>query len=217
MYFHVPDPIDPALQRLSVSLARIGESHPYVGPTDPDTVLNDLIVPSFMAQPLLLSGRSLLDAGTGIGLPGLPLSLSSPARPTILVEPRTRCIGLIHWLLEELPTLSLQLLNHRLETVNFHRLPPVQLVTRAALDWTQLSDNLPESTAPLIRWSGPNVPPPPKRPGWIRRSIRVIWNDHQQAFYWWGPEELFHVKQSHWSSAPSPPWTLRVESIDRDR
>jgi len=139
-----------------------------------------------MAQPLLFSGRTLLDAGTGVGLPGLPLSLSVDSR------------------------------NDRLNRVNFHRLPPVQLVTRAALDWSDLSNALPDSTAPIVRWGGPKVPPPPKRSDWIRRAVRVTWNAVHQEFYWWGPEKMFHVKQNHWDPPSPPEWTIENQLITKD-
>lgn len=151
-----------------------------------------------MVVPLLLEGRSLLDAGTGVGLPGLPVALTAPARPVHLIEPRSACVGLLRWLIDQLPRLNLTLHQVPLRRVTFSRLPPVQVLTRSALDWSTLRAAVPEDCGPIIRWSSPEVPLPPERSDWTTHRIRVSWEKHTQEFVWWGPRTMFHVKQSHW-------------------
>jgi hypothetical protein len=194
-----PDVTTPAYQRLAIALARIGKEHPYVGTTDVDEALNSLIRPSVLAFPLLKFGRAVLDAGTGIGIPGLPLVLLEPARPMHLVEPRQGCIGLINWITSKLPPLNLNIHPQQLESLRSERLPPTQVVTRSALDWSSLRQFVPTNEGPIIRWSGPSVAHPPNRPAWTSTRLRVHHDRFDQEFIWWGPTELFHVKQTHWN------------------
>jgi hypothetical protein len=183
---------------LSIALARIGEQHPYVGTSDADEALDSLIRPSILALPLLKAGRAVLDAGTGVGIPGFPLSLTAPARPMHLVEPRQGCIGLINWISGELPPLNLTIHPHRLESVRPEGLPRTQVVTRSALDWGPLDEFVPDSEGPVLRWSGPSVEAPPEREGWTGARLRVHLDRFNQEFLWWGSTRLFHVKQNHW-------------------
>lgn len=151
-----------------------------------------------MAGPLLQPGRPILDIGTGVGLPGLPLALAQPALPVVLVEPRARCIGLIHWVLDQLPPVNVRVIRSDAASLPDHRLPPCQVLTRAALDWPGLRECFYPGGHPMIRWSGPDVELPPRAPGWTGRRLTVTWEQSRQEFCWWGPDRLFHVKQSAW-------------------
>lgn len=155
-----------------------------------------------MALPLLEPGRPILDAGSGVGIPGLPLALTGPARPVYLVEPRSACIGLIHWLLSGLPRLNARTVPRRIQSLRLHDLPRVQVVTRAALDWPALEATAYPDDGPVLRWSGPDVDPPPTTPDWVSTRITVHWKGLDQEFLWWGPEEVFHVKHSYWKEQP---------------
>ncbi len=183
----------PVFQRLSLGLSRIGSSHGLVGIEDPDKIRRQLLRPALAVSSLFREGRPLLDAGSGVGIPGLPIALAGPARPVHLVEPRTRCVSLIRWLLQRLPPITVQLHSRRYEDVPPSSLPEVQVITRSALDWSALIDS-PPSWGPIVRWAGPDVPLPPERPGWLARRLR--WQGEQAAtVIWWGSDELFHVKQ----------------------
>lgn len=179
-----------------------------MGPENPDEVYEELVLPSLLASPLLVEGRSLLDAGTGVGLPGLPLALSAPARRVDLVEPRSGCVGLLHWLIDRLSPLNPRVHEVRLSEVPFHRLPRFQVVTRAALDWSSLRAALPDRAAPILRWSGPSVDPPPSREHWEAHRLRVSWRSTQQEVFWWGPTALFHVKQTRWTEDVPGDWSI---------
>lgn len=153
---------------------------------------------SVAARPLLRAGRAVLDVGSGAGLPGLPLALADPARPVFLLEPRPRNVALLRWLVGRLPPLNVTVLPRDLEGLALHRLPPVQVVSRAALDWETLERELPGEAAPRVRWVGPQVPSPPDRAGWraVRWVARV--GSTRQTLEWWGPRALFHVKHHRW-------------------
>lgn len=165
-----------------------------------------------MALPLLVAGRAVLDIGTGVGLPGLPLALARPARPTILVEPRPQCIGLIHWLLDRLPPLNVTVRQSKAQSLNRHTLPPCQVVTRAALDWSLLASGFSPDSHPILRWSGDTVENPPARADWVDRRCTIHWNTTHQEIIWWGPDTVFHVKQNHWNNITGP---VTVETTPR--
>lgn len=169
-----------------------------MGLTDPDRVRSQLVATSVAARPLLCGGRGLMDAGSGVGVPGLALALADPARPTWLVEPNARNLALMRWLMTDLPPSNTQLIDRPLEEVAFHRLPRVQVVTRAALSWETLQSALPGRAGPVVRWSGPDVSLPPDRSDWTACRITVRVNSRAQTLDWWGPTPLFHVKHSRW-------------------
>lgn len=186
-----------------MALARVGRKHADVGLTDPDRITTQLIHRSVLVLPLLRAGRSVLDVGSGVGIPGLPLALAAPARPVWLVEPRTRPVALIRWILSKLPPLHVTVDPVRLEEVPFYKRPPLQAVTRAALDWEQLDRALPADTDPIVRWAGGRVPPPPDHPSRRALRVQVRHESLSQTFFWWGSPELFHVKRSLWDGIDS--------------
>jgi hypothetical protein len=105
------------------------------------------------------------------------------------------------WLINQLPPLSIKIHPCHLQKKLFTGISTVQVVTRSALDWETLADQVPEENGPIIRWSGPTVEPPPERVEWVSRRLRVHYDRFSQEFIWWGPQSLFHVKQNHWNSA----------------
>ncbi|MFB6356377.1 MAG: RsmG family class I SAM-dependent methyltransferase [bacterium] len=199
MLYNIPDTGSPVFQRLALKLAQVGRSHSYVGLTDPDEVMDRLILGSLAVRPLLSAGRPIMDIGTGVGIPSLPLAIADPARPIIAVEPREECISLLHWLLSFINNTHVRTHCSTLQNIPLHCIPPAQVVARSSLDWDEL---LMDDTSryPYVRWSGPNVPEPPDREGWVHRTINCTHSLVYQSFDWWGPREMFHVKQHLWDS-----------------
>lgn len=173
-----------------------------MGLSDPDRVRTELVASSVAARPLLRAGRAVLDVGSGVGLPGLALALADPARPVFLLEPRARNVALLRWLLGRLPPLNVTVLPRALQELSLPRLPPVQVVSRAAMDWETLDRQLPAGAQPRVRWVGPRVPSPPDRPGW--RAVRLVarTGSTPQTLEWWGKQALFHVKHPRWRRLP---------------
>lgn len=200
-----PDTSTEPFQRLALGLAQIGRQHPYIGLTDPDAIRENLINRSLVVLPLLDVDRPVLDVGSGVGIPGLPLGLAEPSLSLTLLEPRQQCIALIRWLLSRFKELDLNpsLLASSIEEASLPGTPGQQVLTRAALDWSTLTDHLPETYGPIIRWSGPDVPDPPTRTDWthIRLDCSPPCLSEPQQLLWWGPTDLFHVKQSSWSDS----------------
>lgn len=156
-----------------------------------------------MAEPLLQDEQSVIDVGSGVGIPGLPLALLSPDRSMYLLEPRQACIGLIHWLINQLPDINTRVIEDKIQDVNFTNYPSLNVLTRAALDWDTLSTALPENNGPIIRWSGPDVDSPPKKSGWIHKRLSVHYDRFSQEFIWWGPESIYERKIKEWDTAKS--------------
>lgn len=197
----------PKFQRLSLLWAKIGRNHSYIGPTDPDRILSQLIARSVAVHPLLSPDLPLLDIGTGVGVPGIPLTLVNPDRPLHLVEPRVGCIGILRWLCSRLGLDDVSIYPDPFENVDFPQNVEFQAVTRATLDWDFFfSDSYPLTY--LIRWSGPSVSPPPAREGWVAVHVELSppFLSDQQEVIWWGEEQLFHVKHSEWDDCPWLNW-----------
>jgi 16S rRNA (guanine527-N7)-methyltransferase len=58
-----------------------------VGPSSPDRIVRELVLDSLVPFPLLPAGGSLLDVGSGAGLPALPLKICGSEIEFLLVEP----------------------------------------------------------------------------------------------------------------------------------
>ena len=198
----LPDITSPDFQRLTMGLSRIARAHPQVGETDPDRIQRDLILRSLLVLPLLEPKKPVIDLGSGVGIPGLILAIANPEQKIYLLEPKTKSIALLRWLLNRLPCENVEIIHARAADANLNGYPPLQVVTRAALDWEQIDRSCPDSFDPRIRWSGPSVEPPPSSPQRISVLLTANHKGIRQQFYWWGKEKLFHVKQSEWDSIP---------------
>lgn len=82
------------------------------------TAMDDMalrhILDSVTARPYL-QGRAILDAGTGAGLPGIPLALLEPARHFTLVDSVGKKMRFLHQVVSELGLANVSLAQRRLE------------------------------------------------------------------------------------------------------
>ncbi len=198
----LPDITSPDFQRLTMGLSRIARAHPQVGETDPDRIQRDLILRSLLVLPLLEPKKPVIDLGSGVGIPGLILAIANPEQKIYLLEPKTKSIALLRWLLNRLDCENVEIIHARVQDADLNKYGPLQVVTRSALNWQQIDNCCPDSFDPRIRWSGPSVQPPPKTTGRVSALLTANHKGISQQFYWWGKEKLFHVKQSEWNSLP---------------
>lgn len=71
-------------------LQHFNDSMNLIGPLDEASIVRELIVDSLTPAALYPPSGTILDVGTGAGLPGIPLKLLYPDRPLVLVEPRRK-------------------------------------------------------------------------------------------------------------------------------
>lgn len=71
-------------------LEQFNQSMNLIGPMAPDEIVEFLITDSLMAACALAPTASILDVGSGAGLPGIPLKILYPELPITFVEPRQK-------------------------------------------------------------------------------------------------------------------------------
>jgi len=90
------------LGRFCERLAAANESINLTGITDPEGMAVRHVLDSLLALPLLEGSRSLMDLGSGGGLPGIPLAIARPDLAVALVESRERKVAALDALVREL-------------------------------------------------------------------------------------------------------------------
>ena len=86
---------------LTGELLRWNRTHNLTGHREPDLVLVDLILDSLALLPFM-TGRHLLDIGSGAGFPGLVLALAQPDLALVSLEPRAKRVSFQRHLLRNL-------------------------------------------------------------------------------------------------------------------
>ncbi|MGI8418702.1 MAG: 16S rRNA (guanine(527)-N(7))-methyltransferase RsmG [Nakamurella sp.] len=77
-------------RRYVASLAADGVLRGLIGPRETGRLWSRHVLNSVVAAPLLPAGGSVVDVGSGAGLPGIPLAIARPDCTLILVEPLLR-------------------------------------------------------------------------------------------------------------------------------
>ena len=132
-------------------LAHAGVERGLIGPREVDRLWERHLLNSAAVGELLEDGETVVDIGSGAGLPGVPLALARPAVRVVLVEPMLRRAEFLHEVVQELG-LGVEVVRGRAEEV------PVQkrvhgtdaVVSRAV---TSL-DKLTRWSLPLLRPGG---------------------------------------------------------------
>ncbi|MGN6206914.1 16S rRNA (guanine(527)-N(7))-methyltransferase RsmG [Humibacter sp.] len=86
------------------ALAREGEERGLIGPLEPPRLWTRHVLNCAVVAPLLRSGGSVGDVGSGAGLPGIVLAIARPDVQLVLIEPMERRIA---WLSEQKDALGL--------------------------------------------------------------------------------------------------------------
>lgn len=138
-----------ALRAFTTDLGNRGEPLGLIGPLEPPRIWTRHVLNSALLAPLITTGASVADIGTGGGLPGLVLAIVRPDAQFRLVEPMERRCA---WLSEQVETLGLrnvEVLRGRAE--EFHGEFSVDQITARAV--TALKKLVP-LTAPLMKPGG---------------------------------------------------------------
>ncbi len=95
----------PLAERYVSLLAGSGTERGLIGPREGDRLWERHLLNSAVVQELVPQGASVVDVGSGAGLPGIPLALARPDITVELVEPLLRRTT---WLVEVLAELGLE-------------------------------------------------------------------------------------------------------------
>jgi 16S rRNA (guanine527-N7)-methyltransferase len=94
----------PLAERYAVELATSAVVRGLIGPREVDRIWERHILNCAVIGEVIAEGSTVVDVGSGAGLPGIPLALASPSLTVHLVEPLLRRV---QWLAETLEVLAL--------------------------------------------------------------------------------------------------------------
>ncbi|MEI6693694.1 MAG: 16S rRNA (guanine(527)-N(7))-methyltransferase RsmG [Actinomycetes bacterium] len=111
-----------AAQRYAELLATEGIVRGLLGPREADRIWDRHMVNSALVGHWIGEGSSVVDLGSGAGLPGIPLALARPDVSVTLVEPLQRRVIFLQEVLAELavtnPQVKVEVIRGRAEQVN---------------------------------------------------------------------------------------------------
>jgi len=105
------------VQRYADLLATVGIERGLVGPREQDRVWDRHVLNSAAMAPLLPRTGSVLDVGSGAGLPGIPLALARPDLTVVLLEPLLRRATFLQEVVAELGLANVRVRRARAEEV----------------------------------------------------------------------------------------------------
>jgi 16S rRNA (guanine527-N7)-methyltransferase len=71
-------------------LEKLNAGMNLIGPLSRAEIVEELLIDSIVPARVVAPSESILDVGTGAGLPGIPLKILFPSLPITLVEPRRK-------------------------------------------------------------------------------------------------------------------------------
>jgi 16S rRNA (guanine527-N7)-methyltransferase len=105
------------LHRYAELLATVGIERGLVGPRERDRIWDRHVLNSAALTPLLPPTGSVLDVGSGAGLPGVPLALARPDLTVVLLEPLLRRATFLQEVVAELDLANVRVRRARAEDV----------------------------------------------------------------------------------------------------
>jgi 16S rRNA (guanine527-N7)-methyltransferase len=139
-----------AIQKLKIFhdlLATEGPIRGLIGPKEVEKLWDRHIGNSLVLETLLPDGCSLIDVGTGAGLPGIPIAIARPDLEIHLVEPMQRRVEFLELAIARLGLINTQI--HRARAEQLHGQLVADLVTARAV----------ASVRELIEWCEPLLNP----------------------------------------------------------
>ena len=93
-------------------------SHRLLGSTEPRWIVERILLDSLLFRRVLPpESRNVLDAGSGAGIPGIPLKIVDPAMRLMMVESRQRRVSFLSAAVRELALTETQVVGARLEDI----------------------------------------------------------------------------------------------------
>jgi 16S rRNA (guanine527-N7)-methyltransferase len=144
------DRIDRAV-RYAEMLATDGVERGLIGPREVHRLWDRHLLNSAVIEELIATGAHVVDAGSGAGLPGIPLALARPDLRVTLVEPMLRRTDFLSEVVDELG-LDINVVRGRVEDAAVRdRVGTVEVVTCRAV---ATLDKLADWCLPLVRPGG---------------------------------------------------------------
>ena len=126
-------------------LATTGVERGLIGPREAPRLWDRHLLNCAVLAPLFTPAASVLDVGSGAGLPGIPVALARPDLSVTLIEPLLRRVNFLHEVVQSL----------RLPNVKVVRARAEELVDHESADYV-----ISRAVAPLdrlVRWCAPLV------------------------------------------------------------
>jgi len=108
-------------QRYAVLLADVGVSRGLIGPREADRLWERHLLNSAVIGELIPPAASVLDVGSGAGLPGVPLALARPDLSVTLMEPMARRVAFLVEVVADLELDNVTVLRGRAEDAAVRR------------------------------------------------------------------------------------------------
>lgn len=144
------------LSQWMLLLHKMSANSNLVGTRDPERMIDELLLDSLAALPLLPRSGWVVDVGAGAGIPALPLQLARPDLRFTLIEPRQRRVAFLRLSRRELNIDSLDVFRGRLDEWTSSQSgedTPQLMMSKAVFsphDWLEETKTLPAGAEVLI-------------------------------------------------------------------
>lgn len=137
-------------QRYAELLAGSGVVRGLLGPRETPRLWERHILNCAVITELIDSNQSVIDVGSGAGLPGLAIAIRRPDLSVTLVEPLLRRVNWLNEVIDVLQLTNVSVMRGRAEAV-WDEVPPADVVTSRAVS---ALENLAVWSVPLVRPGG---------------------------------------------------------------
>ena len=167
------------------TLTRWNDKMNLVSSANRDTICSRHLIPSLLLRPSLVGVRhgSVIDLGSGAGLPGIPLAVTTPESRFTLVESRRRRASFLRAVIRELSLDNAAVVNQRIESWR-PRTPADVALARSVAAPDRVADLVKHVLAPdgfLLVTLPPGAGSSEDRRADGRRTRHTIWQPFVEA------------------------------------
>lgn len=163
----VPAELLPPLAQYLVLLGRFEPAVDLVGRVGPETLIDDHVVDSLAAAPLLPASGVVLDVGSGNGFPAIPLLLARRSLRGVLLEPRERRWAFLKTTVRELG-LDADVRRERLDRHNGGGYDAMTVRALGVEAWSGLAAGVLREGGVALWWTTPGAAAAAAPPGMVR-------------------------------------------------